>query len=1070
MNLDPIDPLSERELEILRLLAKGLSNRDIAQKLTLSLETIKWYNRQIYSKLDVRGRSQAASRARELGLLNDGDSQVRSIQQPPDTPARLPAFLSGPLQSIGIHTPFIGRKRELAWLQRFLTEAINGHGRTLFVEGSAGMGKSTLLAELARRALKAHPDLLVVIGSGSIFSGEGDPYLPFRELMALLTGDVERPLAAGAISRLQAQRLWLAASATISTLLETGPDLLDIFVPTAGLLVRTRLATPHNAALLALLEERTAGSRPTSLEQRALFSQFLEFLSGVAKKHPLLILLDDLHWVDDASLGLLFHVGRHLAGSRILVVGAYRPEGLAGEYKGKRHPLRDVLGELQRTYGEITIDLAAVDQDASKAFINGLLDAEPNRLKQSFRDTFFAQTAGHPLFSVELLHEMQKRGNLIQDEGGHWCEGTAVDWQAMPARVEAVIGQRIRHLDEQSRRILEVASVEGETFTAEIVAQVLQIDGRGLVPILSRDLVRQHRLIVPLGIERLEKARNQLTRYRFQHQLFQAYLYQELDNIERSYLHESVGLALETLYEGQLDDIAVRLARHFQEAGNRVKAVEYLRRSSERALMLSAYDEAIDGFKRALALVQEAADPDETTPQTFKLLMGLAEAQRKAGQIELALESFQRAAAIARQWGSTEDLAHAALGYEETRWRVNLPAEPAAELLEEAFNKLDPAASALKARIWVNLVRTRMPVSSPKQVELMLQQALDMARQVADPVTLFEALYLYVRGNRRPELSKKRLELLEEMLHLAEFIGSYELMREAYGFRLLEYLEIGDIQSFIADEQQYVAPLSAKLNQPFYDYVAIIYAAIPALLAGRFDEAEQLVRRALELGRQMGVENYDGVYSMQMFTIRREQGRLGELASVLRLITSQDRGASIWRPGLALLYAELDMKVEAQEEFDFLAQNNFDTLAHDALWVVSLVYLSEVCVYLEDRIRARTLYELLLPYNGRSIVVGYLSLCLGAAARYLALLAMTFSEWTVAQRHFEEALVMNEKMGAWPWLAHTQLEYSIMLLGRGRAEDRDRAGHLLAAARETAVALGMPVLVEEIEAQNRKST
>jgi DNA-binding CsgD family transcriptional regulator/tetratricopeptide (TPR) repeat protein len=1063
MNTQPLEPLSERELEVLRLLAEGLSNREIAQRLTLSLETIKWYNRQIYSKLDVRGRTQAAARARELDLLEGGGPPAPS----PHIPAQLPSFLTGQPYEPADQPLFVGRDRELASLEGFLAEALMGNGRTLFVEGSAGRGKSTLLAELTNRALNAHPNLLAATGSGSAFAGVGDPYLPFRELVALLTADVERHLEARSISQHQARRLWSAIPETVRTLLDAGPDLLDVFVSGRALLARARQAAQGSAPWLARLEEQLARPRPTDLEQSALFSQLSEFLRQMAKDHPLLILLDDLHWADDASLGLLFHLGRRLAGSRILVVGAYRPEGLAGGRDGQRHPLREVLGELQRTYGEITVDLAAVDQDEVRAFVDALLDAEPNQLDQAFREAFYRQTAGHPLFSVELLREMQKRGNLVQDEAGQWRQGIAVDWQTVPARIEAVIGQRLGHLDDVSRGILEVASVEGETFTAEVVAQVSQIDRREFVARVSRDLVRQHSLLAALGIERLNPAGRQITRYRFQHHLFQAYIYQELDEIQRSYLHEAVGSELETLYQDQLDEIATQLARHFQEAGNQPKAIEYLCRASERATRLAAFDEAIDGFSRALALVHTLADPVQSAQQGFRLYMGLADAQRKAGYFEPALESFQQAAALARESGSAEDLARAALGYEEARWQFNLPAGPAAELLEEALDKLDPAESILRVRVWVNLARTRMPTSSPERVESLLQQALKMARRANDPAALYEALYLNVRGNRRPEMSQERLGMLAEMLQLAETIGSYELAYHPYSWRALEYLERGDIDTFAADEQRYMTHLSSGISQPFYDYSAIILRIAPALLAGLFEEAERLAEQALEIGRQMRVENHDGVYGMQMFTIRREQGRLPELAPVLRLLVNQNPAAAIWRPGLALMFAELDMRPEAAAEFEVLALNSFGNLPRDALWVTNLVYLSEVCVYLGDQERAAILYELLSPYDGRNIVVGFFSGCLGAAARYSALLAMTLADWEAAEGHFEDALAMNEKMGARPWLAHTQYEYGTMLLSRGRSEDRDRAQALLTSALETAVDLGMSALVDDIEAQNK---
>jgi predicted ATPase len=192
--------------------------------------------------------------------------------------------------------------------------------------------------------------------------------------------------------------------------------------------------------------------------------------TGWLKDHPLLITLDDLQWIDEGSLGMLFHLGRRLAGSRILIVGAYRPDELRGERDGEPHPLMQVLNELKRTFGDIIIDLALSDEGEGKAFVDAFLDTEPNRLEAAFRQALFQKTGGHPLFTIELLREMQSRGDLMQDQAGLWSQGEVVDWERLPARVEAVIARRVERLDHTGRAILNAASIQGELFTAEVVA------------------------------------------------------------------------------------------------------------------------------------------------------------------------------------------------------------------------------------------------------------------------------------------------------------------------------------------------------------------------------------------------------------------------------------------------------------------------------------------------------------------------------------------------------------------------------------------------------------------------
>jgi predicted ATPase len=319
------------------------------------------------------------------------------------------------------------------------------------------------------------------------------------------------------------------------------------------------------------------------------------------------LLLDDLQWADAGSIGLLFHLGRRLVGSPTLVVGTYRREEVAIGRDGERHPLEAVVHEFQRLFGDISVDLA---QAESRDFVEGLLDSEPNRLGLPFRAMLHQQTRGHPLFTIELLRGLRERGDLVQDPEGRWVEGPELDWETLPARVEAVIAERIGRLPEPTQAALRVASVEGEVFTAEVVARVRAIDEREVLGQLSGELDRRHRLVRAHGISRVDGRR--LSRYRFRHILFQAYLYNTLDKVERVHLHEAVGESLEALYEDHTEGmgaISGQLARHFEEAGITEKAIHYLRQAGERAVQLSAYREGIAHLSRGLALLNGLPEP-----------------------------------------------------------------------------------------------------------------------------------------------------------------------------------------------------------------------------------------------------------------------------------------------------------------------------------------------------------------------------------------------------------------------------------------------------------------------------
>jgi len=200
---------------------------------------------------------------------------------------------------------------------------------------------------------------------------------------------------------------------------------------------------------------------------------------------------------------------------------------------------------------------------------------------------------------------------------GCWVEGQTLDWGTLPARVEGAIAERIDRLDEALQEVLAVASVEGEVFTAEVIARVQAVSQRQLVQRLSGELERQQHLMRFQGTRQADGRR--LSRYRFRHLLFQKYLYGHLDAAERSYLHEDVGNALEEMYGEQLDSVAVELARHFEPAGYAEKAAGYLLTAGQQALRLSAHQEAIARLTRGLELLA----PLPETPERIRLELAL---------------------------------------------------------------------------------------------------------------------------------------------------------------------------------------------------------------------------------------------------------------------------------------------------------------------------------------------------------------------------------------------------------------------------------------------------------------
>jgi predicted ATPase len=289
-----------------------------------------------------------------------------------------------------------------------------------------------------------------------------------------------------------------------------------------------------------------------------------------------------------------------------------------------------------------------------------------------------------------------------------------LDWETLPARVEAVIAERIGRLAQPLQGALRVASVEGEVFTAEVVARVRGTDEREILGCLSDELDRRHRLVRAQSIQRVDPAlcvpsqvgrsgamgSQLLSRYRFRHILFQKYLYSGLDEVERVHLHEQVGTALEELYGAREQvaefvstaPIAVQLALHFQRAGIPEKAIHYLRQAGERAVQLSAHQEAIAHLTRALALLTALPDSGlkdqrlQHARQELALQLSLGAAWLATSTPAPEMEqAYSRACELGQQLGKTSQLRQA-LGGLAIFWYIRAEHQRARELAEEMLS------------------------------------------------------------------------------------------------------------------------------------------------------------------------------------------------------------------------------------------------------------------------------------------------------------------------------------------------------------------------------------------------
>jgi tetratricopeptide (TPR) repeat protein len=490
--------------------------------------------------------------------------------------------------------------------------------------------------------------------------------------------------------------------------------------------------------------------------------------------------------------------------------------------------------------------------------------------------------------------------------------------------------------------------------------------------------------------------------------------------------------------------------------------VNYARRAGERAVGVLAYEEAVRLFRMALQGVelQEPVDPRTRCD----LLVALGDAQARAGEGHEARATFLRAAEAARTLGAPEHLARAALGFGgRFMWARAGTDEHLVPLLDEALRALGDEESPLRVRVMSRLAGALRDQHDRKPRDSLSREAVEIARRLDDPGALAYALSGRWAAIFWPENPEERRAIVTELVRLAEQTGDRELAHEAHYIRDVGIpLELGDLATVRA-ELENVARLTVELHQPAQRWLLVVTRAMLALFEGRFQEAEALVEEAFTLGER--AQQHDAVLShrVQRFTLGWQRGEVQGLEEMLVRSAAEYPARPMFRCMLALLYTELERPEDAREVFEPLATDGFAALPVTNEWLFSMGFLAEVAARLGDLDRAREIYELLLPYAARNASTpDYIAT--GSVSRPLGILAGALGRWSEAERHFDEALDKNERMGARPWVARTQHDFASMLLARDVPGDRERAAALVGAALAAARELAMSGLEAQVAA------
>ncbi len=895
---------------------------------------------------------------------------------------------------------FVGRARELAALSAALDEVLAGEGRLFLVTGEPGIGKTRLIDEFSAVAEARGAE----IRRGRGWEAGGAPaYWPWVQVLRAV------------VRAREPDQLRLEIGASGAYLAELAPELRE--------------------KLPDLKPLPVAQVSASGRDRFQLFDSVTAFLRNLARRRPLVLVLDDLHAADEASLLLLEFLARELRDARILAIGAFRPTDLKTRAK-----IAEIVGQLIREAA--TLPLVGLDETEVACLVRETAGVSP---AANLLSTLHRATRGNPFFVAEVAR--------LLSADGRWHEPGASGTGSLgiPDGVREAIHRRLAVLGDDERRTLSVAAVIGSDFDLAPLGKASGLDRESLLAALAR----------PLALGIVVKASG---RYGFSHGLVRETLYDEIDSTRRAELHARIGKGLEEVHGGDLEEHLAELAHHFLAAaghGDRERAVDYSARAGRRALALLAYGEAAAHFENALAALDASSSADE--PRRCELLVSLCEAQRKTGRVEDAVATCRRATDLARKLGTAEHFARAVLGIGGGWIQDQTVAKLVIELLEEALDALATDASALRVTVLARLAEQYSLFGSPERRAALAQQAVEMARRVGDPVTLGYALAVNQGASWGSMSAGDRLGAAEEIARLGAEVASPELDLHGREWRIHALMDLGETAR--ADREiTALATTADATHHPGFRWLASVLRAMRVMMDGRFEEAERLALEAHEFGQPRRFGLATEVLGSQFFTSHWLQGRLGELEPSARAGAEQHATVVVYPASLALVHSETGALAEARDELERVARDDFAAIPQDETWPIVVAYLSLVAANLGDAASARSLYRLLAPLGGTNLGV---IAPMGPVAHYLGLLAGTMGRWDEATRHFDDALALSERMRARPFVALTQHAHGRMLLARGGLQDRLRALEFLDRAIEIARELGMKGVLDGAERLRR---
>jgi class 3 adenylate cyclase/tetratricopeptide (TPR) repeat protein len=900
-------------------------------------------------------------------------------------------------------TPLVGRVAELDMLRQRWDQARDGEMRCVLLVGEPGIGKSRVVRAF-RDGLAQEPHQAITCYCSSYHRDSA--FFPIIVWLCRSLGIDPQGDAGAARTRLQAAMEGLDVqdaeiSATLASLLGLRSVSADETPEVSGLMFKRKVLDALSATVGAMAQCQT-----------------------------LFMVVEDAHWVDPSTLDLLRELQEQLATARLLLLVTARPEFKPGWSYPQLVQIN--LDRLSRRERE-----AMVEQITGGKALPGFV-----------LDQIVARTDGVPLFVEELTRTVLEE-NPWHDAGTHYELEGPFQGITIPDSLQGSLLARLDRLEPAAREIAQIGAVIGREFGHDLLRAVTEFEDKvldaGLDQLVAAEIVRPVRLPGFAG-----KA------YGFRHALIQDAAYQSLLLALRRQHHAAIGQAMVERFPEWAAAQPEVVAQHLTAADLVDPAISAWQRAAESAVHRGASTEAQAHASRGLDLIERLpADDRARSARAVPLLLirGRIEALAMNPQ---AMSTYREALDKARRHGLATELAAAAMGFGDAQQLFNSPSREGIALIEEALRAVGPDEAALKCRLLCRLGRALLMVGDLDPATKFTGEARIMAERLADQYALADVLgNELMAGLSAPSAAEfdRRRQMIRQFCQLSEAHGEFFDAAYAAPVATFRFLEIGDLEDFQAAARRFeeLANITQAAN---FRWHALCLRSMEAILHGEYPLAERKAEEAVSSSPDIASGSVAGIYGMQMFTIRREQGRLAEIAPLVKRFVSEKPEEAIWKPGLMLIASDLGFHQQARAHFEVLAQSDF-AFPMDAKRPITLTYLAEVCAGLGDSLRAEKLYELLLPYRDVAILAPPSTLCCGAGAHYLGLLAATMSDWDSAESHFNASVAMNERLKAWPRLADTRFEYARMLLARDRKGDSVLATELRSMAIAAAERMGM---------------